>query len=280
MSDPIFAFVLMPFDPAFEDVYKIGIREAAEAARINAERLDDQIYAEGMLDRVYRQIEAADVIVADMSGRNPNVFYEVGYAHAKEKLCILITNDADSIPFDLKHRRHIVYSSIAKLREELERHLIWAKQEIENVRNTQIRAALTASGSLETTSYKAEATVEMRIDLHNDSQHPSSEIYGLYAYTGTEWNFEQDGVECPSSSSDIAGYKFRYQVRPPNTKLAPKSWAQIKLVGTRVLAYKWKGDEIKKEYSLTGTTLLRLMTSKGNVDYELPTEVTVEELPF
>src|SRR3954452_23592229 len=61
------------------------------------------------LERIYRQIELADIIIADMSGKNPNVFYEVGYAHAKQKLCILLTANADDIPFDLKHQRHIVY---------------------------------------------------------------------------------------------------------------------------------------------------------------------------
>jgi nucleoside 2-deoxyribosyltransferase len=57
----------------------------------------------------YRQIELADIVIADMTGQNPNVFYEVGYAHAKGKLCILLTSDAADIPFDLKHQRHIVY---------------------------------------------------------------------------------------------------------------------------------------------------------------------------
>jgi nucleoside 2-deoxyribosyltransferase len=80
--------------------------------------VDEQLYREGMLERIYRQVEIADIIIADMAGRNPNVFYEVGYAHAKNKLCILTTTTADDIPFDLKHRRHIVYgNSIEILRQ-------------------------------------------------------------------------------------------------------------------------------------------------------------------
>jgi hypothetical protein len=54
-----------------------------------------------------------------MSGRNPNVFYELGYAHAKNKVCLLLTKDATDIPFDLKHHRHIVYRSIQDLRKKL-----------------------------------------------------------------------------------------------------------------------------------------------------------------
>ncbi len=97
----------MPFDKAFDDIYKLGIKETATSLGIKAERVDEQMYKEGILDRIYRQIKTADLIIADMSGQNPNVFYEVGYAHAKGKLCILMTNDASDIPFDLKHHRHI-----------------------------------------------------------------------------------------------------------------------------------------------------------------------------
>src|SRR4051812_33507799 len=99
----------MPFSSEFDDIYKLGIKEAAKECEVLAERLDEQMFSEGMLERIYRQIDAADFIVADLSNRNANVFYELGYAHAKEKTCILLTKNADDIPFDLKHKRHIVY---------------------------------------------------------------------------------------------------------------------------------------------------------------------------
>ena len=50
-----------------------------------------------------------------MSNNNPNVLYEVGYAHAKDKLIIFLTKDARHIPFDRKNKRHVVYSSQADL---------------------------------------------------------------------------------------------------------------------------------------------------------------------
>lgn len=122
-----FVFVLMPFDKAFNDIYKFGIKGAADDVKAYAERVDEQIFTEGILDRIFNQISKADVIVADMTGRNPNVFYEVGYAHALGRVVLLLTQNADDIPFDLKHRPHTVYSgNIENLRTELARKLEWA----------------------------------------------------------------------------------------------------------------------------------------------------------
>lgn len=118
MSDSHFAFVLMPFSSPFDDVYKLGIKEPLESLDIRTERVDEQTFhKETILERIYNHINAADFIVADMTGRNPNVFYEVGYAHAKKKTCILLTSSADDIPFDLKQHRHIVYPNIRHLKD-------------------------------------------------------------------------------------------------------------------------------------------------------------------
>jgi hypothetical protein len=125
-----FVFVLMPFATEFNDIYTFGIKGAAEEIGAYAERLDEQIFAENILERLYNQINKADVIVADMTGRNPNVFYEVGYAHALGKIVLLLTKNTDDIPFDLKHYPHIVYGgSIVHIRSELSKRLIWAIDE-------------------------------------------------------------------------------------------------------------------------------------------------------
>lgn len=124
MTKP-FVFVLMPFEDSFNDTYKLGIKDAANDAGGYCERVDEQVFEERILDRIYNQINKADVIVADMSGRNPNVFYETGYAHALNKRVILLTNNIDDIPFDLRHHHHIVYKNIVNLKEELSRRLKW-----------------------------------------------------------------------------------------------------------------------------------------------------------
>jgi hypothetical protein len=120
MSQQLFAFVLMPFANELEDKYVLGIKSAAEDAGMRVERLKDQVfYRQGMVERIHHQIEEADFIIGDMTEPNTNVFYEVGYALGKKKLCILLTDDPEKLPFDLKDRRHIVYFSIQDLKKKL-----------------------------------------------------------------------------------------------------------------------------------------------------------------
>lgn len=119
-----FVFVLMPFDDSFNDIYQLGIKGACEDLDLYCERVDEQIFEERILDRIYNQINKADIIIADMSNKNPNVFYETGYAHALNKRVMLLTQDADDIPFDLKHFPHIIYSNkITLLKEELTKRI-------------------------------------------------------------------------------------------------------------------------------------------------------------
>lgn len=119
-----FCFVLMPFTANFDDIYKFGIRGACDDVGVYCERVDEQIYQGSILERIFNQIARADVIVVDMTERNPNVFYEVGYAHALGKRTILLTQEASDIPFDLKHYPHIVYSAkITNLRPELSKRV-------------------------------------------------------------------------------------------------------------------------------------------------------------
>jgi hypothetical protein len=122
-----FVFVLMPFSVSFRDTYELGIRQACYDAGAYCERVDEQYFDGSIVDRIYNQIAKADVIVSDMTGRNPNVFYETGYAHALGKRTILLTQSNDDIPFDLKHYTHVIYNgSIVDLKNELRPKIEWA----------------------------------------------------------------------------------------------------------------------------------------------------------
>lgn len=121
-----FVFVLMPFHSAFDEIYQKGIKAACLSADTDCERVDEQIFVENILERIYNQIAKADIVVSEMTGRNPNVFYETGYARALNKRVILLTHNVDDIPFDLKHYPHIVHGGeIAQLKTQLEKRIRW-----------------------------------------------------------------------------------------------------------------------------------------------------------
>ena len=105
-------FVMMPFAEPFDTLYKDVIRPVAED-QLGFEILRvDEIQAPGIiLDDIQRQIAGSHAVVAEISTRNPNVFYELGYAHALEKPTILLVRKQDSgdVPFDIKGYRAIHY---------------------------------------------------------------------------------------------------------------------------------------------------------------------------
>jgi nucleoside 2-deoxyribosyltransferase len=114
----------MSFAAEFADVYELGIKPACEAAGADCARVDEQIFLESILERIYGEIERSDIVVAEMTGRNPNVFYEAGYAHGLGKPVVLVTKSADDIPFDLRHYPLVVYgNSITNLKRELQKRV-------------------------------------------------------------------------------------------------------------------------------------------------------------
>lgn len=189
-----FIFVLMPFDRKFKDTYTFGIKGAAEEVGAYTERIDEQIFTEGILDRIFNQISKADIIVADMTGRNPNVFYEVGYAHALGKIVLLLTQNADDIPFDLKHRQHIVYGGeIETLRRQLAERLTWAIEESKRQRKQNISERFfvsliekeipEAQLGLEIPLFEISRKKDISIFIRNDSQESSPPINYIYIIT-------------------------------------------------------------------------------------------------
>jgi hypothetical protein len=76
------------------------------------------------MDDIRRSIEKARVVVADLTGRNPNVFYEVGIAHTLNKDVLLLSQSMSDVPFDLRHRRVLVYDYTPKGCKRLEKSIV------------------------------------------------------------------------------------------------------------------------------------------------------------
>lgn len=106
-----FCFVIMPFRPEFHYFYLFLKRHIEQRHNIDCERGDAQVLTKPLLDKIADYIRSADVIIADCTGRNPNVFYELGLAHAIDKQVILITQDQLSdAPADIRHYEFVKYA--------------------------------------------------------------------------------------------------------------------------------------------------------------------------
>ncbi len=282
MKQETFAFVLMPFDESFNDLYRLAIKDPLAQIGIRAERVDEQkFHEETILQRIYNQIEAADFVVADMTGRNPNVFYEVGYAHAKGKTCILLTASTKDIPFDLKHHRHIVYraNNYRQLRDGLVAECEEVKRRIDESHHRLTVETTCGSGYLEKTKWIATGEVEITFDFTNTTG-ATFQIEAAYFYTGAKWKFKQDGHECPSTKSDIGDYTARHFIKPPMARVPKDGWARATIKGEKQLGTAYKGEKLLDVYPLKGNVLLRVQTDKGTFDYKTMLNVIFDELPF
>jgi len=85
------------------------------------ERADDIEHSKNILDLIREKIRTLDAVVADTTGQNPNVFYEVGYSHAAQTPTILTSRRDSKIPFDLQSHHHVFYEDTVQLCEKLER---------------------------------------------------------------------------------------------------------------------------------------------------------------
>ena len=116
--------VLMSFADEARPIYDDHVRKVVvEQCGLECRRADDVFKAGQAMEQVWEQMNRARVIVADVSGRNPNVFYELGIAHTLGKLVILITRSEDDVPFDLRHLGFIQYEYTPRGCQELERKL-------------------------------------------------------------------------------------------------------------------------------------------------------------
>ncbi len=122
-------FVLMPFTESLLPLYQDHIKPTVERMGLTCMRADDFFSADSIMDSVWEAIRDADYLVADCTGRNPNVFYEIGIAHTLGKTVVLISQSIDDIPFDIRHRRNILYEftprGIKQFEESLTKTLDW-----------------------------------------------------------------------------------------------------------------------------------------------------------
>lgn len=124
--DPALVAVMMPFAPEFDVVYEV-IESAVGDAGLHCARADDIWEHDHVMEDVLSLLWRSQIVIADLTGRNTNVFYETGLAHALPRRTVLLTQEPADIPFDLRSIRYLQYGlgrqQRAFLREQLSERL-------------------------------------------------------------------------------------------------------------------------------------------------------------
>jgi hypothetical protein len=125
-------FTLMPFDPPkLTDIYRRYIKTPIESkTKLKCIRADDIYRSSEIMRDIWTKINEAKLIIAELTDKNPNVFYELGMAHTLGKNVILIAQSMDFIPFDLRGVRTIIYDDSPTGFDELSAQLLRFVEEL------------------------------------------------------------------------------------------------------------------------------------------------------
>jgi WXG100 protein secretion system (Wss), protein YukD len=103
------AFMVMPFSDQFQSIYDDYIKPVIESFSLSILRGDDLFTTHNVIEDIWSALARSRFVIADCTGRNANVFYELGIAHTLGKPVILLAQAAADLPFDIQGRRAILY---------------------------------------------------------------------------------------------------------------------------------------------------------------------------
>lgn len=122
-------FMIMPFAEKFTSVYSEHIKPTVTGLNLHIIRGDDFFSENAIVNEIWAAIYHCRLVIAECTDRNPNVYYELGLAHAVGKPSILLVQDINDIPFDLRHLRIIVYEPTSEglkaLQGQLSKAIEW-----------------------------------------------------------------------------------------------------------------------------------------------------------
>lgn len=111
MSERIFIFMLMPSKDEFDIIYEEYIKKPLISAGYLIKRDKEISGSSNVFEDILHNIRTAEIIIADLTGHNVNVFYELGIADEKKRYVILIAQKGEKLPFYFTQRRTIFYNT-------------------------------------------------------------------------------------------------------------------------------------------------------------------------
>lgn len=117
-------FVIMPFSEQMNPIYEDHIKGVCDRMHYSCRRADQIELPNVIINDIWNLICNSDIIICDCTGQNPNVFYELGIAHAVGKKVICITQNSEDIPFDIEQIRYIKYEYSPHGMKEFEEKLM------------------------------------------------------------------------------------------------------------------------------------------------------------
>lgn len=225
MNESRKAFVIMPFDAEFDNIYADLIKSALEDAGYDVARADSFLNQQSILHEIVRGIASADLVVADLTTLNPNVLYELGLCHGMGIPTILLAQSMEEIPFDLRSYRILLYSThfaeVHKLKQNLreigEKHMLQQITFGSPIADYLPSRALSPRGAQEKEQAESEQEEKGILDFLTEGDEAIQEISRM---------FTQISEETESFTARVQGHTERLKAIAQNPELGTAAEAQ------------------------------------------------------
>lgn len=222
-------FLLMPFvqDLAWLDD---EVRRAGSDAGITIERADDISEPGVIVDQIVEKIEQADLVVAVLTGQNPNVFFELGVAWRWHEP-VLVADTAHGLPFDVQHRRAVLYgtedSNEGRLRTELRKALEAAATSPRLPRGRRVRSEQRNVAALDLNVLDGPRKHSKKLEILNRGTVTMHEVTIEFP-EGSGWQLSTDTLASYPIREIAPGRSKRALLSPPGLGHAPVAQATVR----------------------------------------------------
>lgn len=116
-------FFLTPYNEKYSETFEF-VRKICNDSGLKCIRGDEEYHKSDFLTHILKQIIKSNIIIANVDGRSPNVYYELGICHAIDKKTIILSQNVNELVADVKSKNAIIYKDKADLEQQLKKELI------------------------------------------------------------------------------------------------------------------------------------------------------------